>query len=100
MKIPYVIRLYVVELTKVLSFAPSQALILYMYEALRGVKGFVMDEESGLPVGGAQMSVKGRQREFNTTADGEYWRILLNGSYILQVYIPTLVACGFVALYF
>ncbi|XP_046437221.1 carboxypeptidase D-like isoform X3 [Daphnia pulex] len=62
-----------------------KALILYMYEALRGVKGFVMDEESGLPVGGAQMSVKGRHREFNTTADGEYWRILLNGSYILQV---------------
>lgn len=56
-----------------------------MYEALRGVKGFVMDEESGLPVRGAQMHIKGRQREFNTTIDGEYWRILLNGSYILQV---------------
>ena len=63
-----------------------QALILYMYEALRGVKGFVMDEESGLPVHGAQMRIKGRQREFNTTTGGEYWRILLNGSYILQVY--------------
>lgn len=80
-------------------FGPSQALILYMYEALRGVKGFVMDEESGLPVGGAQMSVKGRHREFNTTADGEYWRILLNGSYILQVYLSTLSPfyCVFVA---
>lgn len=58
----------------------------------------MMDEESGLPVGGAQMSVKGRQREFNTTADGEYWRILLNGSYILQVYLSTLwvpfIACS------
>lgn len=56
-----------------------------MYEALRGVKGFVTDEESGRPVSGAQLHVRGRRHGFNTTADGEYWRILLNGSYILQV---------------
>ena len=63
-----------------------------MYEALRGVKGFVMDEDSGLPVRGVQMRIKGREREFNTTIDGEYWRILLNGSYILQVqYLKCLV---------
>lgn len=62
-----------------------KALILYMYEALRGVKGFVTDEESGRPVSGAQLHVRGRRHGFNTTADGEYWRILLNGSYILQV---------------
>lgn len=62
-----------------------KALILYMYEALRGVKGFVTDEESGRPVSGAQLHVRGRHHGFNTTADGEYWRILLNGSYILQV---------------
>lgn len=62
-----------------------QALLLYMYEALRGVKGFVVDEESGLPVSGAKLHVKGRERQFNTTDDGEYWRILLGGSYTLEV---------------
>lgn len=56
-----------------------------MFEALRGVKGFVIDQESGQPVGGAELHVKGREREFNTTDDGEYWRILLNGNYTLQV---------------
>lgn len=56
-----------------------------MFEALRGVKGFVIDQESGQPVGGAELHVKGREREFNTTNDGEYWRILLNGNYTLQV---------------
>lgn len=56
-----------------------------MYEALRGVKGFVIDGETGQLVGGAQLRVEGRDRAFNTTKDGEYWRILLNGSYHLQV---------------
>lgn len=56
-----------------------------MYEALRGVKGFVTDGETGLPLGGVELRVKGREREFNTTDDGEFWRILLNGSYTLQV---------------
>ncbi len=62
-----------------------QALILYMYEALRGVKGFVNDEDSGQPLPGVQLRIKGRERSFNTTTFGEYWRILLNGTYILQV---------------
>lgn len=56
-----------------------------MYEALRGVKGFVIDGETGQPVGGVQLRVAGRDRDFNTTRDGEYWRILLNGSYTLEV---------------
>lgn len=59
--------------------------MLYMYEALRGVKGFVNDQDSGQPLPGVQLRIKGRERSFNTTAHGEYWRILLNGTYILQV---------------
>jgi len=58
----------------------------YTLEALRGVKGFVKDEVTGLAVGGVQLRIKGREiREFNTTDQGEFWRILLDGNYILKV---------------
>lgn len=59
---------------------------MYLYEALRGVKGFVTDEVTGLPLRGVQLRVSGRdEREFNTTALGEFWRILLDGQYVLEV---------------
>lgn len=57
----------------------------YAFEALRGVKGYVKDED-GNPVKGAKLVVGGREeRPFNTTSLGEYWRILLNGTYTLLV---------------
>ena len=58
----------------------------YTLEALRGVKGFVKDEQSGQLLGGVQLRIKGREsREFNTTQDGEFRRILLDGDYVLIV---------------
>lgn len=64
-----------------------KALIAYVYEALRGVKGFVTDEEDGRPLKGVQLFIQGRDipKPFLTTPDGEYWRILLDGNYTLQV---------------
>lgn len=62
-----------------------KALIAYAYEALRGVKGFVTDEDTGKPLASVLLFIKGRDREFNSTDDGEYWRILLDGNYTLQV---------------
>lgn len=63
-----------------------KALIAYVFEALRGVKGFVSDAEDGRPLSDVQLYIKGRNRDFNTTSDGEYWRILLDGNYTLQVF--------------
>merc|ERR1712137_34620 len=63
----------------------KNALMAYAFEALRGVKGYVKDED-GNPVKGAKLVVGGREeRPFNTTSLGEYWRILLNGTYTLLV---------------
>lgn len=57
----------------------------YVLEALRGVKGYVKDED-GNPVKGAELAIRGRSdRTFKTTSLGEYWRILLNGTYTLMV---------------
>lgn len=57
----------------------------YMFEAFRGVKGYVIDGENGRRIPRAQLKVGDRERPFNATADGEYWRILLNGSYVMEV---------------
>ncbi|XP_002742239.2 carboxypeptidase D-like [Saccoglossus kowalevskii] len=56
----------------------------YLKQVHKGVKGRVSDE-NGNPVSGAIMSIKGRDLDFTTSADGEYWRILLPGLYELSV---------------
>ncbi|OWR49003.1 hypothetical protein KGM_207768 [Danaus plexippus plexippus] len=69
----------------------KQALIKYLAEAHRGAHGFVMDEH-GNPVEKASIKVKGREVTFHTTKYGEFWRILLPGTYRLEVgadgYLP------------
>lgn len=56
------------------------ALLQFLGEAHRGVKGFVKDN-NGSPIEGASMKVKGRDVGFQTTKEGEFWRILLPGIY-------------------
>ncbi|XP_071487698.1 carboxypeptidase D-like [Diadema antillarum] len=60
------------------------ALMEYIKQVHRGVKGIVMTED-GTPIASADVTVVGRDVTFRTTADGEYWRILLPGSYEVQV---------------
>ncbi|CAM9875048.1 unnamed protein product [Lampetra fluviatilis] len=62
------------------------ALIAYIKQAHLGVKGRVLDS-NGNGVANAQVHVVGRANilPFNTTADGEYYRLLLPGQYTLQV---------------
>lgn len=61
------------------------SLLLFLGEAHRGVKGFVKSED-GQPVEGAAMKVKGRDVGFQTTKEGEFWRILLPGIYTMEVF--------------
>ncbi|XP_045121738.1 carboxypeptidase D-like isoform X3 [Portunus trituberculatus] len=63
----------------------EKALVHYLGEVHRGVRGFVTDAE-GRPVEGASLKVKGRDVGFQTTKYGEYWRVLLPGHYSLEVY--------------
>ncbi|XP_069359345.1 carboxypeptidase D isoform X4 [Maniola hyperantus] len=69
----------------------KQSLIKYLAEAHRGAHGFVMDE-NGNPVERASVRVKGRDVTYHTTKYGEFWRILLPGTYRLEVsgegYLP------------
>lgn len=69
----------------------KQSLIKFLAEAHRGAHGFVMDE-SGNPLERASVRVKGREVTYHTTKYGEFWRILLPGTYKLEVaadgYLP------------
>uniref|UniRef100_T1J2I5 Peptidase M14 domain-containing protein n=1 Tax=Strigamia maritima TaxID=126957 RepID=T1J2I5_STRMM len=67
----------------------KKSLLVFLGEVHRGVKGFVTDEY-GNPLEGAEMKVEGRDIGFKTTKMGEFWRILLPGTYVMQV-----VADGF-----
>ena len=49
-----------------------------------GVRGLVKDA-SGSPLSGVQVTIVGRDHPRETTDMGEYWRILLPGTYKIQV---------------
>jgi len=49
------------------------------------VKGFIKDNEFR-PIEGASMKIRGRDVGFQTTKEGEFWRILLPGIYTMEVY--------------
>lgn len=70
----------------------KRALLAFMGEVQRGVRGLVVDNSTGAPVPGAKLKIKGRDFSFRASQKGEFWRILLPGQYVLQVsasgYLP------------
>ncbi|XP_046441586.1 carboxypeptidase M-like [Daphnia pulex] len=62
----------------------KQAMLKYLNEAHRGVRGQVFDSQNN-PVPNASIRIKGRSFGSKTTPLGEFWRILMPGVYILQV---------------
>jgi carboxypeptidase D len=67
------------------------ALVAFIQEAQKGVKGFVFDSNCN-PLVNATITVIGRDHDITTTCNGEYWRLLIPGDYMLLVsaegYIP------------
>jgi carboxypeptidase M len=61
------------------------AMLKFLGEAHRGVKGFVKNDDFQ-PIEGASMKIRGRDVGFQTTKEGEFWRILLPGIYTMEVY--------------
>lgn len=58
---------------------------LFFYSYLLGVKGIIYDQD-GKVVPSATLKIKGRELvSFRSSKYGEYWRILLPGTYTLQV---------------
>lgn len=62
----------------------KKALLGYISQAHRGVRGLIRDPE-GRPIIGTHLSIKGRDFSFRGSNKGEFWRILLPGEYTLKV---------------
>ncbi|KAM7289328.1 uncharacterized protein ISCGN_029458 [Ixodes scapularis] len=65
----------------------KQALLAYLGEVHKGVRGIVTDEENNA-VANASLKISNRSIGFRTTSRGEYWRILRPGHYTLEVTAP------------
>src|SRR6266487_4137139 len=63
----------------------KKALIRYLGEVHRGVRGFVVDQ-NGNSVTTATLKIKGRDVGFKPSKRGEFWRILLPGVYTIEVF--------------
>ncbi|KAI4454464.1 protease m14 carboxypeptidase [Holotrichia oblita] len=61
-----------------------EALITYMEQVHKGVRGFVVSTTSH-PIAHAEIIVEGNDHIVKSAKDGDYWRILLPGKYNLTV---------------
>ncbi|CAH1393560.1 unnamed protein product [Nezara viridula] len=66
----------------------KESLISFIEAAHWGVKGVVMGENNK-PVEGAKIIINNIKHDVLTTARGEYWRLLLPGSYVMKVSAPS-----------
>lgn len=64
--------------------ANKEALLKYIEEVHKGVKGFIRDV-NGNAISGAIINVKGRDHSIHSADDGDYWRLLVPGHYTLEV---------------
>lgn len=61
-------------------------------QAHMGVTGIIYDAMTGKPIKAATLNIIGRDMNFTTTKDGEFWRILLPGPYNLEVNYKKLIS--------
>ena len=63
----------------------KRSLITFMEEVHKGVKGFVFDT-NGKPVSNATIRVEGIKHDVHSVTDGDYWRLLIPGNYIITAF--------------
>ncbi|XP_060887146.1 carboxypeptidase Z-like [Labrus mixtus] len=64
-----------------------EALLTFMEAAHQGIKGIVKDEE-GNPIKGARISVREIRHDVTSAENGDYWRLLIPGTYIVSASAP------------
>ena len=63
-------------------YANKDALLAYIHEVHKGVKGFVMDSNCN-PIQNATIHVSDRDHDVRSVRDGDYWRLLTPGNYTI-----------------
>ncbi|KAJ8917801.1 hypothetical protein NQ315_010707 [Exocentrus adspersus] len=64
----------------------KKALLKFSLEANKGIAGQIIDKLTKKPVGNAKLSIVGRNITFHSfKVTGEFWRLLLPGSYKLNI---------------
>ncbi|XP_040031702.1 carboxypeptidase N catalytic chain [Gasterosteus aculeatus] len=64
-----------------------EALVSYLEQVHHGIKGMVYDENNN-PIGKAEVSVAGVNHDVTTGVDGDYFRLLLPGTYAVTASAP------------
>ncbi|PAA91802.1 hypothetical protein BOX15_Mlig003337g1 [Macrostomum lignano] len=59
-------------------------LLVFMSAVHKGVRGFVLDFDTGAPLSAVSVLVDGIDHAVLTAQDGDYWRLLAPGSYTLR----------------
>ncbi|XP_058263078.1 carboxypeptidase N catalytic chain isoform X2 [Hemibagrus wyckioides] len=67
--------------------ANREALVSYLEQVNHGIKGMVYDENNN-PINNAVISVAGINHDITSGADGDYFRLLLPGTYTVTVVAP------------
>ena len=62
------------------------ALLAYMEQVHRGLRGFVVEDTTGRPIANASIAIAGLEgKVVRSWTDGDYWRLLLPGEYHVTV---------------
>jgi carboxypeptidase D len=67
------------------------ALLSYVGQVHKGVRGLVKASGSGAPVSGATIQVEGIAKNVTSFVDGDYWRLLSPGKYVVSASHPDFV---------
>lgn len=62
----------------------KRALISFIKEIHRGIKGVILDDKSGKALSDVRVKVYGIDHDVFSSSHGDFWRLLLPGSYYVQ----------------
>ena len=63
-----------------------ESLLSVLESVQGGVGGLVLDRDTGEPVRGAEVVIGDREKTVTTSSRGEFWRLLVPGSYDIRAF--------------